>query len=58
MSTSSWNRFNQSFVRYPDLGFSIDSSRVNLPAGYFDQMAEKIAAAEAARTHSTHTDTG
>jgi glucose-6-phosphate isomerase len=48
MSTSSWKRFNQSFVRYPDLGFSIDSSRVNLPAGYFDQMAEKIAAAEAA----------
>jgi glucose-6-phosphate isomerase len=48
MSTTSWNRFNQSFVRYPDLGFSIDSSRVNLPAGYFDQMAEKITAAEAA----------
>jgi glucose-6-phosphate isomerase len=48
MSSPSWNHFNQSFVRYPDLGFAIDCSRVNLPAGYFDQMADKIRSAEAA----------
>ena len=48
MSSSSWNQFNQSFVRYPDLGFSIDFSRVNVPSGYFDQMAAKISSAEAA----------
>lgn len=45
---SSWNQFNQSFVRYPDLGFAIDFSRVSLPPGFFDQMAPKIAAAESA----------
>jgi glucose-6-phosphate isomerase len=48
MSSPSWNQFNQSFVRYPDLGFSIDFSRVDLPSGYFDQMTGKITAAEAA----------
>ena len=48
MSSSSWNQFNQSFVRYPDLGFSIDFSRVNVPSGYFDQMVGKISSAEAA----------
>lgn len=48
MSSSSWNQFNQSFVRYPDLGFSIDFSRINVPSGYFDQMAGKISTAEAA----------
>lgn len=48
MSSPSWNQFNQSFVRYPDLGFSIDFSRINVPSGYFDQMAGKISTAEAA----------
>ena len=48
MSSSSWNQFNQSFVRYPDLGFSIDFSRVDLPSGYFDQLTGKITTAEAA----------
>jgi glucose-6-phosphate isomerase len=48
MSSSSWNQFNQSFVRYPDLGFSIDFSRINAPSGYFDQMADKVSSAEAA----------
>jgi glucose-6-phosphate isomerase len=48
MSSPSWNQFNQSFVRYPDLGFSIDFSRVDLPSGYFDQMTGKITTAEAA----------
>jgi glucose-6-phosphate isomerase len=48
MSSPSWNQFNQSFVRYPDLGFSIDFSRVDLPSGYFDQLTGKITTAEAA----------
>ncbi len=45
---SSWNRFNQTFVRYPDLGFSIDISRIQLPDDFFERMAAPIAAAEAA----------
>lgn len=48
MSSPSWQQFNQSFVRYSDLGFSIDYSRIETPSGYFDQMAAKIGAAEKA----------
>lgn len=50
MSTtpSYWPRFNQNFVRYPSLGFSMDISRVTFSDTFFDQMAEPIATAEAA----------
>jgi glucose-6-phosphate isomerase len=46
--SSSWNRFTQTFVRYPDLGFSIDISRVEFPDDYFTRMAAPVAAAETA----------
>lgn len=45
---SSWNRFKQTFVRYPDLGFSIDISRVDFPDTLLADMAGPIAAAETA----------
>ncbi len=45
---STWNRFKTTFVRYPDLGFSIDVSRVNFPDNLLDGMAGPIAAAETA----------
>lgn len=40
-STSSWDRFQQYFVRYSDLGFSIDISRMNFEDGFFDSMSAK-----------------
>jgi len=38
-STSLWQRFQQYFLRYEDLGFSIDISRMNFPADFFSAMA-------------------
>ena len=45
---STWNRFKTTFVRYPDLGFSLDVSRVSFPDTLLTDMAGPIAAAEAA----------
>jgi glucose-6-phosphate isomerase len=36
-SSSLWQRFQQYFLRYDDLGFSIDISRMNFPADFFDR---------------------
>src|SRR5437588_248526 len=47
-SSSLWQRFQQYFLRYDDLGFSIDISRMKFPEGYFDQMRPKIDKAFAA----------
>ena len=47
-SSSLWQRFQQYFLRYDDIGFSIDISRMNFPADFFDRMrpmAEKAFAA-------------
>src|SRR5205085_4009393 len=30
--------FQQFYLRYDDIGFSIDISRMNFPEGYFDQL--------------------
>src|SRR5438477_770947 len=39
MATSSmWQRFQQFFLRYDDVGFSMDISRMNFPEGFFDQL--------------------
>ncbi|HEY4282652.1 MAG TPA: glucose-6-phosphate isomerase [Chthoniobacterales bacterium] len=38
-SSSLWQRFQQYFLRYGDLAFSIDISRMNFPAEFFDKMA-------------------
>src|SRR5438046_10008152 len=41
-AASVWQRFELSFLRYDDLGFSIDISRMKFPDGFFDQMRPKI----------------
>jgi glucose-6-phosphate isomerase len=37
-SQSLWQRFQEYYLRYDDLGFSIDISRMRFPDGYFEQM--------------------
>ncbi len=41
-SSSLWDRFQKYFVRYSDLGFSIDISRMNFEDGFIDSMAGKV----------------
>ncbi len=36
---SHWQRFQEYFVRYEDLGLSIDISRMEFDAGFFDRMS-------------------
>jgi glucose-6-phosphate isomerase len=38
MGTSLWQRFQKYFLRYDELGFAIDVSRMNFPADFFEQM--------------------
>jgi glucose-6-phosphate isomerase len=47
-SSSLWQRFQQYFLRYADLGFSIDISRMNFPDDFFETMQPKIDKAFAA----------
>lgn len=44
----SWSRFCESFVRYEDLGLSLDFSRIDLNDAYLSEMAPKIEKALAA----------
>jgi glucose-6-phosphate isomerase len=44
-STSLWQRFQQYFIRYEDLGFSIDISRMDFPTDFFRAMAAPADAA-------------
>src|ERR1700730_17664065 len=41
-SSSLWNRFQGHFLRYDDLGFSIDISRMKFPDDFFDKMRPTI----------------
>jgi glucose-6-phosphate isomerase len=41
-SSSLWQRFQQYFLRYDDLEFSIDISRMKFPDDFFGQMQSKI----------------
>ena len=34
-----WSHFSESFVRYEDLGLSLDVSRMNCPEGFFEAMS-------------------
>jgi glucose-6-phosphate isomerase len=47
-SSSLWQRFQQYFLRYDDLGFSLDISRMKFPHDFFDKMRPKIEKAFAA----------
>ncbi len=43
MSNSShWQQFQDTITRYPELEFSIDSSRMDIPADYHDSLAAEI----------------
>jgi glucose-6-phosphate isomerase len=48
MSSSLWNRFQNHFLRYDDLDFSIDISRMKFPEDFFGKMRGKIDKAFAA----------
>src|SRR5437588_7918501 len=41
-SSSRWQRFQQYFLRYDDVGFSIDISRMKFPDDFFDRTRPKI----------------
>jgi glucose-6-phosphate isomerase len=45
---SQWDRFQRYFVRYDDLGFSIDISRMNFADELFDKMSAGTAKAHEA----------
>ena len=47
-SSSLWQRFQNYFLRYDDLGFSIDISRMKFPEDFFGKMQGKIDKAFAA----------
>jgi glucose-6-phosphate isomerase len=47
-SSSLWQRFQQYFLYYRDLDFSLDISRLKFPADFFEKMQPKIAKAFAA----------
>ncbi len=38
-TSSSWERFQKNFIRYPDLGFSLDVSRMSFADTFVDSMA-------------------
>ena len=40
-----WDRFQQYFLRYPDLGISVDISRMDFPENFFPSMAVEADAA-------------
>ena len=41
-NTSHWQQYQNSLTRYPELGFSIDRSRMDIPADYADSLATEI----------------
>src|SRR5499427_4427425 len=47
-SSSLWQRFQQFFLRYEELDFSIDISRMKFPDDFFGKMQPKIDKAFAA----------
>src|SRR6266480_5424458 len=47
-SSSLWQRFQQYFVHYDDLGFSLDISRMRFPDDFFEKMRPQIEHAFAA----------
>lgn len=44
-TTSLWARFQGTFLRYEDLGISVDISRMNFPDDFFTTMAPKVESA-------------
>ena len=48
MASSLWPRFQKYFLRYDDLDFSIDISRMRFAEGFFDKMKPLVEKAVAA----------
>lgn len=44
-STPLWSRFQKTFLRYEDLGISVDISRMNFPDDFLDSMGSKVTSA-------------
>ncbi len=42
MPESTWQHYQNSFTRYPELGFSIDTSRMDIPTNYADTLKSEI----------------
>jgi glucose-6-phosphate isomerase len=40
--TSLWERFERHFLRYDDLDFALDISRVRFPDNFFDKLKPRI----------------
>lgn len=40
--SNNWQRYQDSVTRYPELGFSIDTSRMDIPADFPDSLASEI----------------
>ena len=47
-TNSLWQRFQQYFLSYDDLGFSLDISRMRFPDGFFEEMQPRVEQAFAA----------
>src|SRR4051794_39009240 len=47
-SSSLWQRFQKYYLRYEDLGFGLDISRMKFPDGFFDKMQARTEKAFAA----------
>ena len=43
----SWQAYNQQLIRYPQLGFSLDCSLMEIPADFFETMQPQVAKAMA-----------
>jgi glucose-6-phosphate isomerase len=44
-STNNWQNFQASHTRYPELGFSIDTSRMDIPADFTNSLSKEISRA-------------
>ncbi|MCH1408740.1 MAG: glucose-6-phosphate isomerase, partial [Verrucomicrobiales bacterium] len=42
---SDWGTYQKSVIRYPDIGFTLDTSRMNAPSEWSEEMQSKIARA-------------
>ena len=42
---SSWKSYLNSYTRYPELGFSIDTSRMDIPSDYADSLSKETSRA-------------
>ncbi len=42
---SEWDTYNETLIRYPELGFSLDVSRMNAPSGVPEDLEDQVAKA-------------